>query len=69
MKKPFPLSRVYTLLEPGPVTLVTTAHKGRAHDQAAVAHEIARRGYSSLISPSKATLSFRAGISSVTFTG
>jgi flavin reductase (DIM6/NTAB) family NADH-FMN oxidoreductase RutF len=28
-KKSFPLSRVYQLLEPGPVLLVTTAHKGR----------------------------------------
>lgn len=31
MKKSFPLSRVYGLLEPGPVVLVTTAHKGRAN--------------------------------------
>ena len=31
MKKTFPLSRVYGLLEPGPVVLVTTAHKGRAN--------------------------------------
>ncbi len=31
MKKPFPLSRVYGLLEPGPVVLVTAAHKGRAN--------------------------------------
>ena len=30
-KKTFPLSRVYQLLEPGPVVLVTTAHKGRAN--------------------------------------
>jgi flavin reductase (DIM6/NTAB) family NADH-FMN oxidoreductase RutF len=29
MKKSFPLSRVYGLLEPGPVVLVTAAHKGR----------------------------------------
>jgi flavin reductase (DIM6/NTAB) family NADH-FMN oxidoreductase RutF len=28
-KKSFPLSRVYGLLEPGPVVLVTTARKGR----------------------------------------
>ena len=28
-KKSFPLSRVYGLLEPGPVVLVTTAEKGR----------------------------------------
>jgi flavin reductase (DIM6/NTAB) family NADH-FMN oxidoreductase RutF len=28
-KKSFPLSRVYRLLEPGPVVLVTTAQKGR----------------------------------------
>ena len=31
MKKSFPLTRVYTLLEPGPVVLVTTALKGRAN--------------------------------------
>lgn len=31
MKKSFPLSKVYGLLEPGPVVLVTTAHKGRAN--------------------------------------
>ncbi len=30
-KKSFPLSRVYGLLEPGPVVLVTTAHKGVAN--------------------------------------
>jgi len=30
MKKSFPLSKVYGLLEPGPVVLVTTAQKGRA---------------------------------------
>lgn len=29
--KPYPLSRVYQLLEPGPVVLLTTAHKGRAN--------------------------------------
>jgi flavin reductase (DIM6/NTAB) family NADH-FMN oxidoreductase RutF len=29
LKKSFPLSQVYRLLEPGPVVLVTTAHKGR----------------------------------------
>lgn len=28
-KRSFPLSRVYTLLEPGPVVLVTTSHRGR----------------------------------------
>jgi len=27
-KKPFPLSKVYTLIEPGPVVMVTTAWKG-----------------------------------------
>jgi flavin reductase (DIM6/NTAB) family NADH-FMN oxidoreductase RutF len=27
----FPLSRVYQLLEPGPVVLLTTAHQGRAN--------------------------------------
>ena len=31
MKKTFPLSRVYSLLEPGPVVMVTTARKGRAN--------------------------------------
>lgn len=30
-KKSFPLSKVYRLLEPGPVVLVTTANKGRAN--------------------------------------
>ena len=30
-KKSFPLSRVYRLLEPGPVVLLTTAEKGRAN--------------------------------------
>ncbi|MDP2241660.1 MAG: flavin reductase family protein [Burkholderiales bacterium] len=30
-KRTFPLSRVYRLLEPGPVVLVTTASKGRAN--------------------------------------
>lgn len=30
-KRTFPLSRVYQLLEPGPVVLVTTARKGRAN--------------------------------------
>ncbi len=27
-KRPFPLARVYTLLEPGPVVLLATAHRG-----------------------------------------
>ncbi len=31
MKRSFPLSRVYGLLEPGPVVLVTTARAGRAN--------------------------------------
>jgi flavin reductase (DIM6/NTAB) family NADH-FMN oxidoreductase RutF len=31
VKKSFPLSKVYGLLEPGPVVLVTTAQKGRAN--------------------------------------
>jgi len=31
MKKSLPLSKVYGLLEPGPVVLVTTAHKGHAN--------------------------------------
>jgi len=30
-KKTFPLSRVYQLLEPGPVVLVTTAHQGKVN--------------------------------------
>ena len=30
-KRSFPLSRVYRLLEPGPVVLVTTARAGRAN--------------------------------------
>ena len=30
-KRSLPLSKVYTLLEPGPVVLLTTAHKGRAN--------------------------------------
>ena len=30
-KRSFPLSKVYGLLEPGPVLLLTTAHKGRAN--------------------------------------
>jgi len=31
MKKSFPLSRVYSLLEPGPVVIVTTSRKGQAN--------------------------------------
>ena len=31
MKKSLPLSRVYGLLEPGPVVLITTARKGKAN--------------------------------------
>jgi len=31
MKKSFPLSRVYSLLEPGPVVMVTTSRKGQAN--------------------------------------
>lgn len=27
-KKPYPLAKVYSLLEPGPVVLITTSHKG-----------------------------------------
>lgn len=30
-RKSLPLSRVYRLLEPGPVVLLTTANKGRAN--------------------------------------
>lgn len=30
-RKSFPLSKVYGLLEPGPVLLLTTAHKGKAN--------------------------------------
>ena len=29
--KPLPLSKVYQLIEPGPVVMLTTAHKGRAN--------------------------------------
>jgi flavin reductase (DIM6/NTAB) family NADH-FMN oxidoreductase RutF len=31
LKKSFPFSRVYRLLEPGPVVMVTTAQRGRAN--------------------------------------
>ena len=31
MKKSFPLSRVYSLLEPGPVVMVSTSRKGQAN--------------------------------------
>ncbi len=31
MMKDLPLSKIYQLLEPGPVVLLTTAHKGRAN--------------------------------------
>jgi flavin reductase (DIM6/NTAB) family NADH-FMN oxidoreductase RutF len=31
MMKELPLSKVYRLLEPGPVVMLTTAHKGRAN--------------------------------------
>ncbi|WP_243304932.1 flavin reductase family protein [Geothrix oryzisoli] len=31
MRRALPLSEVYTLLEPGPVVLLTTAHRGRAN--------------------------------------
>src|SRR5450631_2571382 len=31
MMRNLPLSKVYRLLEPGPVVLLTTAHKGRAN--------------------------------------
>ncbi|HEY0720739.1 MAG TPA: flavin reductase family protein [Gammaproteobacteria bacterium] len=30
-RRSFPLAEVYTLLEPGPVVLLTTAHKGKAN--------------------------------------
>lgn len=30
-KRTLPLSKAYTLLEPGPVVLITTAHKGRSN--------------------------------------
>ena len=30
MKRSYPLSKVHRLLEPGPVVLVTTSHRGRA---------------------------------------
>ena len=31
IQRKFPLDRVYGLLEPGPVVLLATAHKGRAN--------------------------------------
>ena len=31
MMKSFPLSKVYQLLEPGPVVLLTTARQGRSN--------------------------------------
>jgi hypothetical protein len=31
MMKEIPLAKVYRLLEPGPVVLLTTAHKGHAN--------------------------------------
>ncbi|MDP2825577.1 MAG: hypothetical protein Q8O52_23200 [Sulfuritalea sp.] len=31
VKRAYPLSKVYGLLEPGPVLLLTTAHRGRAN--------------------------------------
>ena len=57
-RKPFPLSKVYTLLEPGPVVLVTTARGGRSNIMAMSWHTmiefepplvgcvISNRGYS-----------------------
>jgi flavin reductase (DIM6/NTAB) family NADH-FMN oxidoreductase RutF len=30
-KRSFPLAKAHTLLEPGPVVLITTAHKGRTN--------------------------------------
>jgi flavin reductase (DIM6/NTAB) family NADH-FMN oxidoreductase RutF len=38
VKKTYPLSRVYGLLEPGPVVLLTTARKGRANVMAVSWH-------------------------------
>ncbi|HAJ12142.1 MAG TPA: flavin reductase, partial [Comamonadaceae bacterium] len=34
VKRPYPLSKVYGLLEPGPVLLLSTAHKGRINAMA-----------------------------------
>ena len=34
VKRPYPLSKVYGLLEPGPVLLLSTAHKGRVNAMA-----------------------------------
>ncbi|MEW6500337.1 MAG: flavin reductase family protein [Thermodesulfobacteriota bacterium] len=39
-KKSFPLSKVYTLLEPGPVVLVSTFHDGRANIMAMSWHSM-----------------------------
>jgi flavin reductase (DIM6/NTAB) family NADH-FMN oxidoreductase RutF len=39
--KDLPLSKVYQLLEPGPVVLLTTAHKGRANVMAMSWHMMA----------------------------
>ena len=39
-KKPFPLAKVYTLLEPGPVVLLTTAHEGKSNVMAMSWHSM-----------------------------
>lgn len=39
-KRPFPLARVYTLLEPGPVVLLATAHRGAANVMAMSWHSM-----------------------------
>jgi len=38
----YPLSQVYQLIEPGPVVLLTTAHKGRANVMTMSWHMMAR---------------------------
>ena len=42
--KDLPLSKVYQLLEPGPVVLLTTAHKGRANVMALSWHMMVEFG-------------------------
>ena len=56
-----PLSKVYQLLEPGPVVLLTTAHKGRANVMTMSWHmmvEFSRRW--SPVSSAARTISFSA---------
>jgi flavin reductase (DIM6/NTAB) family NADH-FMN oxidoreductase RutF len=44
-KRSFPLSKVYGLLEPGPVVMVTTAGKGRPNIMAMSWHMISNRNH------------------------